>query len=270
MSRIVGGVMRPVRWVVQSNLGSADDVAKLMGFLDRLGIPWLPLRVIPFDDTPPDVPEGGAVVFYGSTTLMRNVARAGRWEPGVFFDEARFSFEALRDGYGPALLNAASEVVRVGEFVARDLDPEAEFFVRPAGDLKEFAGAVHAFGELRGWRDGLAASHGPLGLDTRIQVAPPVEVISEWRTVVVDGRVVASSQYRSHGRLRVTGEVPAAVTEFAEAMAARYAPAPVFVLDVGEVEAGLRVVETNCFNSSGFYWCDLYAVVRAVTAYVRR
>jgi hypothetical protein len=256
--------MRPIRWAVQTNLGSADDVAKLTAFLERLGVPWVPLKVIPFDDTPPDVPADGAVVFYGSTTLMRNVARDGRWDPGVFFDEARFAFEALRDGYGPALLNAASEVVAVGEFVSRDLDPGTEFFVRPAGDRKEFQGAVHTFGELRGWRDG------PLGLDTRIQVAPPLDVIAEWRTVVVDGRVVASSQYRSNGRLKITGEVPSAVTDFAEEMAAGYAPAPVFVLDVGEVEGGLRVVETNCFNSAGFYWCDLHAVVRAVNAHLRR
>ena len=262
--------MRDVRWAIQTNLGSADDVAKLTAFLERLGVPWVPLRVIPFDDTPPDVPGDGAVVFYGSTTLMRNVAREGRWSPGVFFDEARFAFEALRDGYGDALLNAASEVVSVGDFVARELDPDAEFFVRPAGDLKEFQGAVHAFRELAGWREGLASSAGPLGLDTRIQVARPVEVFAEWRTVVVEGRVVASSQYRSHGRLKVTGEVPAEVTEFATEMAARYAPAPVFVLDVGAVEAGLRVVETNCFNSAGFYWCDLHAIARAVTAYARK
>jgi hypothetical protein len=44
---------------------------------------------------------------------------------------------------------------------------------------------------------------------------------------------------------------------------------PVFVLDAGEVEEGLRVVETNCFNSTGFYWCDLHAVVCAVNAHIR-
>ena len=33
---------------------------------------------------------------------------------------------------------------------------------------------------------------------------------------------------------------------------------------------GLRVVETNCFHSSGFYRCDVRAVVRAVTAWVAR
>ena len=40
------------------------------------------------------------------------------------------------------------------------------------------------------------------------------------------------------------------MVDFAGAMAARYAPALVFVLDVGEASAGLRVVETNGFNSA--------------------
>jgi hypothetical protein len=258
-----------VRWVVQNNLGSADDIVRLCDTLDRQGVAWTPLRVIPFDDTPPDVPAEGRVIFYGSTTLMRNVARAGRWTPGVFFDEARFAFEALRAGYGEALLNGASEVVTAGEFAARDLDPAAEFFVRPAGDLKEFAGRVVAFAEVAAWREGLGSSNGPLGPDTRIQVAAPQRLGREWRTVVVDGAVVAASQYRYHERLQVKPEVPAEVVAFAGAMAARYAPAPVFVLDVGETEAGLRVVETNCFNSAGWYACDAAAIVRRVTAFVR-
>ncbi|MFO0609210.1 MAG: ATP-grasp domain-containing protein [Polyangiales bacterium] len=262
--------MNHVRWAVQTNLGSADDIEKLCLTLERLDVELVKLKVIPFDDTPPDVPADGRVIFYGSTTLMRNVAREGRWAPGVFFDEARFSFEALREGFGAeSLLNGASEVVTVGELLARDLAPDAEFFLRPAGDLKEFAGRVHTFAELAPWRDGLASSNGPLGLDTLVQVAPPRALGREWRTVVVDGRVVAASQYRSSGRLKVTGDVPDDVIRFAGEMAARYQPAPVFALDVGEVDEGLRVVETNCFNSAGFYWCDLYEVARSVTAFVR-
>ncbi len=261
--------MSTVRWAVQTNLGSADDVEKLLACIERQGHALTRLKIIPFDDTPPDVPADERVIFYGSTTLMRNVTREGRWTPGVFFDEARFSFEALREGYGDALLNGASEVVTVGEFTARDIDPEAEFFVRPANDLKEFTGMVRTFRELASWHDGLASSQGPLGLETRIQVAPPVELGREWRTIVVGGDVVAASQYRSSGRLKVTGDVPDEVVEFSRSMAARYQPAPVFALDIGEIEAGLRVIETNCFNSSGFYWCDIYEIVRRVTAFVR-
>jgi hypothetical protein len=259
-----------VRWAIQTNLGSAEDIAKLIDCLEAQKIPVERLKIVPFDDTPPDVSTEGRVIFYGSTTLMNNVLRAARWTPGVFFDPARFDFSALHSHYGEHLLNADSEVVPVHALLARNYTPDHELFLRPSGDLKEFIGRVYTFGELDPWRDGLASSHGPLTLDSLVQIAEPKVVIREWRTVVVNGTVIASSQYRSHGRKKVTGDVPAEVIAFATARAAEYAPAPVFVLDVGETERGLRVVETNCFNSAGFYWCDLWEVARCVTAYVQQ
>lgn len=255
-----------LRWVIQSNLGHNDDVATLVAALDALGVAHEPLKVIPFDDTPPAVSTDGAVLFYGSTTLMKNVAAAGRWRPGVFFDAARFAFDALRAGYGDALLNAESELVTIGAFVNRDLDPDTEVFLRPADDLKSFSGAVYTFGELARWREALPQSRGPLQPDTVVQVATPQTLGREWRCVVVEGRVITASQYRSSGRARMRPEVPDAVIAYANSMAARYAPARVFMLDVCETEAGLRVVETNCFNSAGFYCCDLYEVARTVSA----
>jgi len=262
--------MRSVLWVIQSNLTSADDVAKLTAFLDRQGTPWVPLRVIPFDDTPPDVAWDGPVVFYGSTTLTKTVSAAGRWTPGVFFEPARFAFEALRAGYGERLLNVDSEVLTIRELVARPYAATAEFFVRPAADMKEFTGEVLDFASIREWQQRLQSSRGPLSLDTRVQLAAPKAIGREWRTIVVDGRVVAASQYRALGRFDMRGEVPKDVLAYAEDAARAYQPAPVFVLDVWETAAGLRVGETNCFNASGWYWCDVHAIVREVTAFVAR
>ncbi len=259
-----------VRWFVQRNLGNARDLAALAEALDGLGVEWSPVDLVPFSDDLPDAPADGRAVFYGSTTLVKNVARAGRWRPGVYFTEHRFAFEALLAGYGELLLNADSEVLTVGELVARDLPDDALFFVRPAADLKEFTGDVMTFAEVRRWRDGLAGTAGPLSLETRVQVAAPKSVLREWRTVLVGGRVVAASRYRTGRRLDPSPDVPREVTDFAESAAARYAPEPVFTLDVGEVESGLRVVETNCFHSSGFYRCDVRAAARAVTAWVAR
>lgn len=259
-----------LRWCVQRNLGSARDLAALTDALDGLGVAWEPVDLVPFSDDVPDVSAAGLTLFYGSTTLIKNVARDGRWRPGVYFTEERFAFEALRAGYGDALLNADSEVLTVAELVAREHPDDALFFVRPAADLKEFTGAVMPFGELRRWRDGLAGSTGPLSLETRVQVAAPKSVRREWRAMLVGGRVAGVSRYRTGLRLDPSPDVPAEVVAFAEAMAARYAPEPVFTLDVGEVDEGLRVVETNCFHSSGFYRCDVRAVVRAVTAWALR
>ena len=85
-----------VRWVLQDNLGSRADLAALQAALDRYSVAWTAVSCVPFDDTPPDVPTDGRVLFYGATTLVTNVARARRWSPGVYFDEDRFAFEALR------------------------------------------------------------------------------------------------------------------------------------------------------------------------------
>ncbi len=259
-----------VRWFIQTKLGSARDLSALTQALDGLGVTWSPVELVPFSDEIPDAPTDRLAVFYGATTLVRNVARAGRWRPGVYFDEARFAFEALLAGYGDLLLNADSEVLTVRALLARDTADDAEFFVRPAADLKEFTGGVMRFGALRVWGDGLAGTVGPLSLDTRVQLATPKNVRREWRTILVGGRVVAASRYRTAGRLDPSDDVPDEVRDFAEGCAARYAPAPVFTLDVGEVTEGLRVVETNCFHSSGFYACDARAIARAVTAWVVR
>lgn len=259
-----------VRWYVQTGLGSARDLAALAAAFDDLGIDWSPVAVTPFSDELPDAPTEGRAVFYGATTLVTNVARAARWRPGVFFRRERFAFEALRDGYGELLLNGDSEVLTVRELITRELPDDALRFVRPAEDLKEFTGEVMPFGEVRRWGGALGGSRGPLSLDTRVQVAAPKRVRREWRAIVAGGRVVAASRYRVEGRLAVDPEVPAEVRDFAESAAARYAPEPVFTLDVGELAEGLRVVETNCFHSSGFYACDARAIVRAVTAWVAR
>lgn len=44
----------------------------------------------------------------------------------------------------------------------------------------------------------------------------------------------------------------------------------VFVIDIAEIEAGLKVVEYNTFNTAELYACDLAAVAEAVSTYVER
>jgi hypothetical protein len=167
-----------VRWYVQRNLGNARDLAALTDALEGLGVTWEHVDLVPFSDDVPDVSTEGRALFYGSTTLIKNVSRDGRWRPGVYFNEARFEFASLLAGYGDALLNGDSEVLTVGELVARDYADDALFFVRPAADLKEFTGEVMAFSDVRRWRDGLAGTTGPPPALPRV---PPPR--SEGRTV---------------------------------------------------------------------------------------
>ena len=59
--------------------------------------------------------------------------------------------------------------------------------------------------------------------------------------------------------------VPASVEDAARAAHARYAPAPVYVVDIAEHQGDFRVVELNTFNSADLYACEVERVIDDVT-----
>lgn len=85
--------------------------------------------------------------------------------------------------------------------------------------------------------------------------------------MVVEGRVVAGSQYADAGGRSVRPGLPAEVRAFADGMlaAVRWRPDPAFMLDVCETEPGgdLWLVELNGFGSSWLYAADVREVVAA-------
>lgn len=266
-----------VLWVIQSNhlsLAHGMDVHKLTEFLDYQSTPYRPIELVRSDDSPIETdPWDGPVIFYGSTKLVERVAKHNRWNPGVYYTPERFSFEAFRAGYGDRLLNSDSEILTLGEFFDRH-DPTtnqtpSELFIRPAEDMKTFVGGVRTHVEAACLLDHTTKSRATR--ETRVQVAPVKTIVHEWRTIIVDGRVITGSHYRSHGQQMNRGNygtLPERVIAFSGAMAKMYQPAPVFVLDVGELTDGsLRVVECNTFNCSGLYWSDFYVIAREVTEF---
>ncbi len=269
--------LQRVLWVIQSNALNPTQLAsanKLMEFLDLQGTPHTAIEVGAGRDSPIEVmPWRGPVIFYGSAKLVERVVEINGWTPGVYYDEVRFSFDAVRAGYNELLLNADSKVMALGELLAAHGAPETEWFIRPVSNMKVFAGGVRKIRDLpelleRGSKSIATAA-------TRVQIAEPKTLRREWRTVVVDGRVITGSMYRSHGQAMAGdayGTINDDVIAFATAAAKRYQPAPVFVLDVGEwiqgSERRLSVVECNPFNCSGWYWSDFHAIAREVTAFV--
>jgi len=75
--------------------------------------------------------------------------------------------------------------------------------------------------------------------------------------------VIAGSQYAEEGTKVLKPGIPAAVTTFVDAMLTevRWTPDPVFMMDVGETDGQLWLIELNGFSCSWLYQCDLPAVV---------
>jgi hypothetical protein len=258
-----------IKWVLQNNLMKDHNIGKLVDFLEVQGVPWEGITVVPFDQSDIEgVDTSGITVFYGSVGLVRRVSQSNRWKPGVFFSPPSFAFQALLEGYGDNLLNADSEVLTMREIMEEGRPGDRHFFCRPVEDDKAFTGKVFSWKELREQAVLLkeADSRNRLQLDTKVQVAPTKEILHEVRNFVIGGKVSTSSFY---GRGMMNQEVPQEEIEYAERMAQRYQPAEVFVLDTCLLADGSRrVVETNCMNSSGLYWVDVYKLVKDLNSYL--
>ena len=99
-------------------------------------------------------------------------------------------------------------------------------------------------------------------------VAPSRRIDGEWRTIVVDRKVVAGSMYRWHHSRELMPEVPEDVFEFAQSVADNIdPPAVAYVLDIANA-GGLSVIELNAFSSSDFYASDPEPIVRAIAGIV--
>ena len=258
---------RGPRWIVQTDLGSTRDPERLTEACRSLGLPVVHATFVPFSDELPDISESGPTLVYGSDRFVSLARASGRWRPCAFHDEEGFRASSVVARWGRDTLNSDGRLTTL-RALASESDSEAEqLFLRPDADHKNFAGALYTRAEITRWVTRLEAA-GELvtqSADTEVFAAPPKPIADEWRLFLVEGRVIAGSRYRSHGRLDVHPGVPDAVTRFAEGLAATWQPAPAFVLDVARTGEGLRAIEVNGLHSSGFYAADVKAIVAAVS-----
>ena len=250
-------------WIVQTNVEPESTSPTLLRTACSVeGRPFHPITVVPRSPTLPELPDlEGPVVLHGRTTLILRALEHPRWRRGVFFDPERFQHRAYVEGFGDRMLNARARVVSWDRFLAEPRSPDDLIFLKPNDDLKHFTGGVLRFSEhAEIFR---ALSTGPVALSgsAEVVVATPVEVDAEWRLFIVEGRVVTGSMYRPSA----DSYLPPELVAFAEDAAAGWAPAQVFVLDVGRAEGAWKIVECNCFNGSRFYSADVERLVRMVS-----
>lgn len=268
--------MNHLHFLLQSNLVNEEDQAPYIAALDTVqarGLAtWSYVKLVPFAGTvePEFILHGRKVFPIGSTSMLAASQRYG-WTPGVVFDPLTFRFEAWRDNWGAAnLVNHDAKVTVFGNAGAK-VEYDDSVFIRPCEDLKAFSGLVITGEELEVWQMKVAEGQQStsydsqlLKLSTPVIVSPVKAITREWRTWVVGGEVVAWSQYAYHGQRARTRDVPANVLSFAQRLADYWCPADCFVLDVGEVDGKLGLMEVNTLNSSGIYEGDMIAVYSAI------
>jgi hypothetical protein len=260
-----------VHWLIETGV-FPETAARVTAALEAEGIPWTRYE----DDMPATaLPAAGVpVLFWGSLGAAYVERVAARWQPGAIGDPDRFRCSVYFPALRPLLANrdglftTVQELVDTAAEVLAPLGVPSRVFVRPDSALKPFAGRVLGTGEL----NLSALGHGFYHDDEHlpILVAPPLEVGREWRLVVGDGAVVAGSEYGPE-RSGQGADVPADIHALASIVARNpWQAAPLYVVDIAEVDGAPCVMELNPFSGADLYLCDPGAVVLAASAIASR
>jgi hypothetical protein len=215
-------------------------------------------------------PRVDRVVFHGSLGNAARIRAELPWQPGAFCATEAFYCSAWYPRANEWLLHdrwvstTVEALVADAPAVLKEIGAPEVVFVRPDSPLKPFSGRV-----LRSEAISLKTlDHGFYYEDEGLPViaAPAQRVGNEWRYVVVDGRVVAGSAYEPAERSARVDDPSGEPWSLASRIAARLAaPEPIYVIDICDSDAGLRLLELNPFSGADLYACNRDDVVRAVS-----
>jgi hypothetical protein len=254
-----------MQWILQAD----KDNSALAEMLDRMGIAYSvhgKLREVAVPE--PVIDDPNRVIVFGYYSAQAFVRKRG-YLPGTF----ELRPYVLEQAWQPYLLNPrnAATFVKVRDVADRVSADGRRYFVRPVEDSKTMSGMVLTGTEIR---DKAAAVMdlapeqlvpGKLEPDTELLLSMPVTIQKEWRVWVVSGAVVTWSLYKMAGQMVVRPEIDQDALDFVRAMVEinpDYSDA--YVIDVCRTEEGLRIIETNCINVSGFYDADLQRLINAI------
>ena len=251
-------------WVIQENIFKEKGHEEFIKAIMKSGVDYTIVKVVPFShEISPAITYSGKKIAFGSTTLMKITLKEG-WNPGCYFNE-NFDAKIWLKAYGENCLNFESVVCQLKDvnFVGGSL------FMRPCADLKQFTGKVFNEQEFIKWKSEIKpvseGGYSTITPETWVAVAKPKKVFEEYRLFVVGGKVVTGSIYKIATDV-IAPPLPMNenVWNFAQDMVDIWIPHKVFVIDIACTEEGLKVIEINCANSSGFYNCDVSKFVQEI------
>lgn len=263
-----------MHWIVNTNLRREGGYAALLEQLERQQQPYTLVRKPPFvdylvamedegDDAGSRTPimiEIEGPVFVAGTTSMKAVSQAHGWSPGYI--DAPSQQECFR-AWGEHMLNIDAQF---GAF--RDVTPPSgDFFIRPNLDNKAFSGTVMQASRFESWREGLLKTDvwATVPPDLEVMVAPLRSIHAEYRCIIVNGRYVTGSRYKSGRAVTYSPEVDQRIICFANERVGEWNPRPALCLDIADTGDGLRILETNAISSSAFYAIDMNLFVGEIS-----
>ncbi len=255
--------MKP-KWVIETEIFPEDE--NIFKALDKLHIEY---KLYNINDCSMVYPDEDCVIFYGSLNTAKKLIKKSKWIPGVYYNIPRYECRYYYAHLGKYLLNSNyifipfSELPRQKEFLYEHLGYDRTIFIRPDRADKPFTGTLVYKEHFDSKLDKLYNRIKPEDL---IVVSEPRNIKFEWRFVVVNGKIIAGSQYKENDKIRFVSEYPKEAFDFASYIASIYHPDVCWVCDICQTKHDeFKIMEVGCFSCAGLYKCDLEIVVKAVS-----
>ncbi len=231
-------------------------------------------------------PENTCVLVYGSLQLCAKL-RGKPWYPGVIATLDNYRCSTYYAHFGKYLLNNDYVMLPFNELYRRLPDLFSEkgeagaLFIRPDDGYKSFTGNLVYNGEHE---DALKLMEGSIeaSIDSSsvcgqpksslVVVAPPYNVLKEWRFFVVDRKVITGSRYKTNGKLDIADGYDPVAFEVAQQIvdSTQWQPDPAYSLDICKTASGYSLMEIGAFSCSGMYRASLPELVKAVSEVAER
>lgn len=190
--------------------------------------------------------------------------------PGVYCNLDNFKCTTYYPYYSKYLLNSPYCMMPYGDLLSNKeslfkwLGNNNSLFIRPNSGFKDFTGQVVNYETFERDLAGLESVEPDKSL--LCVVSEPQNIETEWRLVIVNKKVVASSQYRNAGKHDEIIGCPLSVFLYAQILIddVGWEPDLCYTMDICLLRNDLRLVELNSFSCSGLYECNLKCVVDSV------
>lgn len=250
-----------MHYIVQENCFREANYDNLIKALNRLGLSYEIVNVLPFVEEVDFKSNRKDVFVFGSLKLSR-IAKQYDWNPGSTITN-NHDYRIYSKHYAENMLNADSAIQKFGDdFVFK----ETEYFFRPCEDNKAFNGRVY---DKYDWEDfkkySLTNGHASvLTSDTSIQICKVKRIHQEARFWIVDGNIVTQSTYKIGSRVTYDSNVDKDAHIFCESMLKLFQLSKTFVMDVCLTPNGWKIVECGATSHAGFYDADLQKILIAL------
>lgn len=255
-----------VKWLFEGEMFNGED-NRLIEMLNKMGIRNTVTKFgYSYEDYIGHYKDNDCVVFRGSFQFASVIRRKAKWIPGVYCNLPEFECYKYYPKFGEELLNSDYVMLPFGElqrkklWLFQNVGRGPKLFIRPSNGFKSFAGTIV---DQATWdKDYKQMGFYEVTLDELVVVAPLVGILSEWRAVVVDGKIVSASQYKPE---RVEG-IPQDALAYAQDVVtkAKYNPDAAWTIDIAETHQGFKIIEVGSFSCAGLYHCDPEPIINAL------